>query len=254
MKSVDICVVLPAKDEAITIQQTVLRFHNELPQGYILVVDNNSSDDTAKIAEKTLAINNIAGAVLKEIKPGKGNAVNLAFESIDAEAYVVCDADLTYPIESVNELLTPVLNEQADLVIGDRIAGGLYQKATPRRFHYLGNIVLSWLVWIFYGQRIGDVSSGFRAMNRNFVNNYTIGVDGLELEADMLTHAINAEYSIQSVAIEYYSRPTGSTSKLNTMSDGWRYVKVILFNSKRFHWIAISSCLFLMLSFYLHCF
>ena len=95
-------VVLPAKNETLTIRESILRFSNSLSNAHIVVVDNNSSDQTRSIAKQTMEELEVNGQVVKETKAGKGNAVWAGLHSARATVYVMCDSDCTYLIEDAH--------------------------------------------------------------------------------------------------------------------------------------------------------
>lgn len=104
-----IAVILPAYNEELTIAGTLRAFHAIMPDAFFYVVDNNSTDTTAHIAKETLASLGAQGGLLHEARQGKGNAVRRAFFEIDADVYVLVDADMTYPAEALPQLVAPIL-------------------------------------------------------------------------------------------------------------------------------------------------
>jgi len=223
-----IVVVLPAYNEALTIAGTLRDFHLHLPEAFLVVVDNNSSDKTSDIARTTLCELDARGLVLQERQQGKGFAVRRAFKSVDAEIYVMSDADETYPASQAPALIRILQEQRADMVVGDRHSSGGYKQENKRALHYIGNRLVSFLVnWLFRASLV-DIMSGFRVFSRRFVANYPILVDGFQLETDMTLHALDKRMTIVEVPIDYKDRPEGSESKLNTVSDGTRVLFVIL--------------------------
>ncbi len=215
-----IVVVLPAYNESLTIRDSILDFHSSLPEAEIIVVDNNSADDTFKIAEKTLSENKINGQVFREWRQGKGFAVRRAFKMVDADIYVLSDADMTYSAKFAPELIAKLNESGADMVVGDRHSGGDYEKENKRSFHNFGNSLVAGLVNKLFAASLKDIMSGYRVFSRRFVKNYPILVDGFELETDMTLHALDKRMNIVECPISYKDRPSGSDSKLNTFSDG----------------------------------
>lgn len=222
-----IAVVLPAYNETLTIEGTLREFHAVLPDAWFVVVDNNSKDDTGDKARKTLADLGAKGEVLLERAQGKGRAVRRAFKDVDADIYVLTDADTTYPAEAAPRLIELVTKNQADMVVGDRITAGQYEKENKRPFHSFGNGLVKWLVNRFFGAQMRDVMSGYRVMTREFVKTYPILVQGFQLETDMTLHALDKRFRVAEVPVEYRDRPAGSFSKLSTVSDGARVIVTI---------------------------
>ena len=222
-----VAVVLPAYNEEQTIQDTMLSFSRVLPDAAIYVVNNNSRDRTRELALDLLHRLGARGAVIDEPRQGKGNALRRAFMEIDADVYLLADADMTYPADRAPDLIAPILNGQADMVVGDRQSGGHYSRENRRSFHELGNRLVQSLVNGLFGASLIDIMSGYRAFSRSFVKSYPILVEGFQIETDMTLHALYRRFRILELPIEYRDRPPGSHSKLNTFADGARVLFAI---------------------------
>lgn len=220
-------IILPAYNEAATIVETMKAFHRELPDAALYVVNNNSKDNTQALAEETLKTLGCKGSVIFERRQGKGNALRRAFIEIDADIYVLADADLTYPAERIHDLITPITNGVADMVVGDRHSGGHYAKENDRPLHGFGNTLVQCMVNRFFGAKLTDIMSGYRVFNRAFVKSYPILVEGFQIETDMTLHALHQRARIVEIPIEYKDRPAGSVSKLQTVPDGARVIFTI---------------------------
>jgi glycosyltransferase involved in cell wall biosynthesis len=227
LSSQRIAVVLPAYNEEQTIGAVIREFHAALPSAAIWVVNNRSSDKTEALAREALQLLGCAGGVLNESRPGKGNAVRRAFLDIDADVYLLADADLTYPATEATRLMAPVLQGVADMVVGDRHSAGHYASENKRKFHGFGNRLVRDMVNGLFGSRLTDIMSGYRAFSRRFVKNYPILVEGFEIETDMTLHALDKRFRIVEIPVEYKDRPDGSVSKLNTFRDGTRVLLTI---------------------------
>jgi glycosyltransferase involved in cell wall biosynthesis len=222
-----IAVILPAFNEELTIRDTILRFNAVLPAARIVVIDNNSSDRTRELAGQALQDAGAAGSVISEVRQGKGNALRRAFMEVDADIYVLADADMTYPAERVHDLIRPVADADADMVVGDRHSGGHYAKENTRRFHGLGNRLVQVMINRLFNARLRDVMSGYRVFSRRFVKSYPVLVEGFEIETDMTLHALHNRFRIVEIPVEYRDRPAGSFSKLSTLTDGARVIFTI---------------------------
>lgn len=154
------------------------------------------------------------------------------FRDVDADRYVMVDGDHTYPVQSVMGLLG-LVDEGADIAVGDRLSNGAYAKENKREFHELGNRLVLFLINRLYGTGLHDIMSGYRAFSRRFVKTYPALCEGFQLETDMTIFALSRKLRIAEMPIEYRDRPTGSDSKLNTYVDGLR-VTVSIFNLYRF--------------------
>jgi len=220
-----IVVILPAYNESLTIVETILDFSRELPEAEIVIIDNNSNDDTSKLAKSIITENQINGRILFEPSQGKGFAIRKAFMEIDADIYIMADADLTYPAKDVHKLIRPVIDGDADIVVGDRHSGGNYKQENRRNLHGFGNNLVKFMINFLFGSKLKDIMSGYRVFNKKFVKNYPVMVEGFQLETDMTLHTLDKRFSIVEIPINFVDRPDGSESKLNTFSDG---LKVIL--------------------------
>jgi len=228
LSDLTVAVILPAYNEELTIEETIRDFHKQLPDAYFLVVNNNSTDETEIIAQKTIDDIKARGRVIGECRQGKGNAVRRAFYEVDADYYVMADADMTYPAERVHDLLKPVIDGKADMVVGDRHTGGHYSQENKRNFHDFGNYIVKKLVNKLFNANLKDIMTGYRVFNKNFVKSYPILVEGFEIETDMTMHALDKRFRIIEIPIEYKDRPNGSESKLNTFRDGMRVILIIV--------------------------
>lgn len=223
-----IAIILPAYNEELTIAGTIESFYKALPEARIVIVNNNSSDETATIARDTLKRLNAFGEVIDEYLQGKGNAVRRAFKDVDADIYVMADADLTYPAERVHQLIRPISQNQADMVVGDRLSGGYYKNENKRNLHGFGNNLVTWLINKLFRANLKDIMTGYRAFSRKFVKNYPILVEGFQIETDVTLHALDKRFRIMEISIEYKDRPTDSVSKLNTFADGTKVLFTIV--------------------------
>lgn len=217
-----IAIVIPAYNEEKTIRGVIHDFHRILPEAELYVIDNNSNDRTYQIAEETLAQVGASGRVIQERRQGKANAIRRAFAEIDADIYVMTDADLTYPAKEAEILIQPVIRDEAEMVVGDRISNGRYHHENKRPFHGFGNALVARIINVIFNSKLNDIMSGYRVFSRKFVKTYPILVEGFELETDLTLHALDKKFRITEIPITYQDRPEGSFSKLNTFSDGFR--------------------------------
>lgn len=222
-----VAVILPAYNEDQTIAPTIADFHGALPEASIWVINNRSSDATEQIARETLSRLGCKGGVINELRPGKGNAVRRAFLDIDADFYILADADMTYPAAQARDLMAPALAGEADMVVGDRHSAGHYAAENKRALHGFGNRIVRDLVNKLFHAKLADIMSGYRVFSRRFVKSYPILVEGFEIETDMTLHALDKRFRIVEIPVEYRDRPAGSFSKLNTIRDGARVLNTI---------------------------
>lgn len=216
-----IAVLLPAYNEEITIVKVIEDFRKALPEADIYVYDNNSKDKTNELARQ-------AGAIVRfEPRQGKGNVVRSMFREIDADYYIMADADDTYPAAEVEALLQPLRDGLADMTIGDRLSNGTYAEENKRGFHDFGNNLVRLLVNKLYKGNYNDIMTGYRGFNRLFVKNFPVLSPGFEIETELSIHSLDKRFKLVEVPITYKDRPEGSESKLSTFSDGFKVLRMI---------------------------
>ena len=219
MKS-KIAVLIPCYNESKTIEKVVKDYKSVLPEADIYVYDNNSTDGTDEIARK-------AGAIVRyERKQGKGNVIRSMFREIEADCYLMIDGDDTYPAESAREMCNYVLNDNVDMVIGDRLSS-TYFTENKRAFHNFGNIIVRWSINTIFRSKINDIMTGYRAFSYQFAKSYPVLSKGFEIETEMTIHAIDKNFTLKEIPVQYRDRPEGSVSKLNTYKDGVKVIKTI---------------------------
>ncbi|MDR3363337.1 MAG: glycosyltransferase family 2 protein [Clostridiales Family XIII bacterium] len=218
--AMSIAVLIPCYNEAKTIEKVVKDYRAVLPEADIYVYDNNSSDSTDGIARA-------AGAIVRyERKQGKGNVIRTMFREIDADCYLMIDGDDTYPAENARAMVDLVLNERADMVVGDRLSS-TYFTENKRAFHNAGNKTVRHLVNRLFHGSVSDIMTGYRAFSPLFVKTFPVISQGFEIETEMTIHALDKNMNLREVAVGYRDRPEGSVSKLNTVSDGARVLVTI---------------------------
>ena len=213
-------VLIPCYNESKTIEKVVNDYRKALPEAVIYVYDNNSTDNTAEIAEK-------AGAVVRhEYQQGKGNVIRRMFREIDAECYIMVDGDDTYPAEYGRKMTDMVLNKHVDMVVGDRLSSTYFEE-NKRPFHNFGNSLVRWSINALFKSDIKDIMTGYRAFSYQFVKTFPVLSRRFEIETEMSIHALDKNLYVENLVIEYRDRPAGSESKLNTYSDGIKVLKTI---------------------------
>lgn len=214
-----IAVLLPCYNEAAAIAQTIADFRAALPEAAIYVYDNNSSDATCEIAAA-------AGAIVRsERMQGKGNVVRRMFADVDADIYVMADGDATYEAAAAPALVSKLLDENLDMVVGARKSE---VEAAYRRGHRLGNALLTGMLARIFGRTFTDILSGYRVFSRRFVKSFPVLSAGFEIETEISVHALELRMPVAEQVTAYAARPDGSESKLNTWRDGFRILNTIL--------------------------
>lgn len=209
-----IAVLIPCHNEAAAIGKVVDDFRAQLPDAAIYVFDNCCTDDTAKIAARHGAI------VVREPRKGKGYVIERMLDQVAADFYVMVDGDDTYPADRVHQLLKPVLEGDADMIVAARLTE--YDDRSFRPLHVAGNNLVRGLInWIF-NSKLTDILSGYRAFNRRVVNRVPIVSAGFEVETELTIQMMYYALHVEEVQVPYRGRPAGSSSKLNTFRDGAR--------------------------------
>lgn len=218
----DRCAVLvPCYNEEVTIAKVCDDFARVLPLADIYVYDNKSTDETSCIAKEH-------GAIVKRYPiQGKGGTVRQMIRDIDADYYIMVDGDDTYPAEAAQALLIPLIDNEADTVVGDRLSNQSYAAENKRAFHGFGNDLVRTLIKWIYHYEYKDVMTGYRSFNKTFADNLPILSPEFEIETELSIHAVDKRWRIAQVPVEYRDRPEGSESKLNTLSDGFKVLRTI---------------------------
>jgi glycosyltransferase involved in cell wall biosynthesis len=215
-----IAVLVPCYNEAQTVSKVVKDYRKALPAADIYVYDNNSTDNTERVAAK-------AGAIVRhEYRRGKGNVVRSMFREINADAYLMIDGDDTYPAEHAKEMVDLVLSGRADMVIGDRLSS-TYFTENKRFGHNFGNKLVRGLINKLFSANVRDIMTGYRAFSYDFVKTFPVLSKGFEIETEMTIHTLDKNMKWVEIPVQYRDRPVGSESKLNTVSDGIKVLRTI---------------------------
>lgn len=233
-----VAVLLPCYNEEKNIGKVVRDFREVLPSVDIYVYNNNSTDRTVEEATASGAI------VRLEYTQGKGNVIRRMFREVEADCYLMADGDDTYPAHHAPDMVKEVLEKQADMVIGDRLSS-TYFTQNKRPFHNFGNRLVRSLICHLWHTKVKDIIKGYRAFSRSFVKLYPVMSGQFEVETEMTIHALDKNFRLVEIPIDYRDRPEGSNSKLNTFSDGFKVLRTIftLFKEYRlmrfFGWLAV---------------
>ncbi len=213
-----IAVVVPCYNEEVTVAKVIADFKAALPTCTVHVYDNNSTDKTVEVARE-------AGAIVRhERQQGKGNVVRRMFANVSADVYVMVDGDATYDASAAPALIETLIAGEHDMIVGAR----RHENAAAYRMgHQFGNRALTGLVASIFRTDLDDMLSGYRVMSRRFVKSFPALSSGFEIETELTVHALEIGASIEEVPTHYSERPPGSQSKLHSIRDGIRIVRLI---------------------------
>ena len=208
----DVCVLLPTMDEAETVTDVVTGFR-EVGFANVLVIDGGSSDDTRDLARE-------AGArVVRQSGQGKGQAVREAVRDYIDEPYVLmADADATYDASDAVAMLEPLLDGDAEHVIGNRFAD--MRSGAMTRLNRLGNRLINLTFHAIHGERYRDILSGYRAFTRESFLRSNLTADGFGIETELAVECVKNRVTVRVVPITYRPRPNGSATNLHPVRDG----------------------------------
>jgi glycosyltransferase involved in cell wall biosynthesis len=220
-----VSVVIPCLNEAENIEACVTAALGALAQmgvpGEVVVADNDSEDDSARLAEQ-------AGArVVVERRRGYGSAYLAGFAASKGRFIVMADADLTYDFNEIPRFVS-ALEEGAEMVIGDRM-DNIQPGAMPWLHRYVGNPILTGLLNLFFRTGINDAHCGMRALRRDVLPRLDLRTTGMEFASEMVIRASKENLKIAEFPIEYH--PRGGESKLSSFRDGWRHLRFLLVHS-----------------------
>jgi hypothetical protein len=218
-RSPRIAVLIPCLNEETTVGEVVTTFAKALPSAELYVYDNGSTDETARVARG-------AGAIVRsESRPGKGRVVRRMFSEVTADVYILVDGDGTYDARDAPEMVRRLWQDGCDMVVGRRLAE---RAEAYRRGHRTGNAALTQTVATLFGHSTNDMLSGYRALSKAYVNSFPMKSSGFEIETEMTIHALSMQMPISEVDTRYTQRPVGSHSKLRTVPDGLRILRLVL--------------------------
>ena len=160
MKTNRIKILIPCLNEEKTVEKVIHDFKLHLPEAILHVFDNNSDDNSKKIAQS-------AGAIVHDVKYlGKGNVVRRMFADVEGDIFVMIDADDTYDISNIKNMINTLEKESLDMIVAKRVS---IEKSAYRFGHVFGNKIFSDLVKITFGKQITDLFSGFRIFSKRFI-------------------------------------------------------------------------------------
>lgn len=220
---VKVLLIIPAYNEAENIGRVVENLIRNFPQYDYVVVNDGSSDGTGELCmEKGYQVLNLP------INLGIGGAVQTGYRYALKYGYdiaVQIDGDGQHDVSYVKDVINPLVNDEADVVIGSRfLRREGFQSSRSRR---IGINILSDLIWLCTGQRIRDVTSGFRAVNRRFISIYAEDYPSDYPEPEAIIAAVMHRGRVAEVPVVMKERE-GGTSSITFRKSVYYMIKVTL--------------------------
>jgi len=220
-----ISVILPCRNEEKTIALCIEKINKALKgKSYEIIVSDSSSDRSAEIAGKYKNVK-----VVKHNLYGYGNAILQGVKEAKGDYIIIGDGDNTYDFSEIPRFISE-LDKGYDLVIGKRTA--IEKGAMPPSHRYIGTPVLNFLISWFFGKKVSDINSGFRAIKKEKLKELNLKTTGMEFASEMIIKAVKKNFKIKEIPISY-SRRKGE-SKLRAFNDGWKHLRFILLYSPNY--------------------
>jgi glycosyltransferase involved in cell wall biosynthesis len=223
--SVKISFIVPAFDEAATLEDVLDRLAALDLERQIVVVDDGSRDGTGDIAERWGRGRDDL-LVLRQPNRGKGAAIRAAIPHVDGDIVVIQDADMEYDPVDVPALIEPIERGVADVVFGSRLSGGRPQRAYLF-WHLVGNRFLSLLTNVLYNTTLSDMETGYKAFRADVLRSLDLRQDDFAIEPEVTAKVCKRKLRIYELPIAYYGRTYAEGKKI-TWRDGFKAVRVLL--------------------------
>lgn len=219
-----IVVVSPAYNEAENVGAVIEAMPREIDGYHVvpIVIDDHSEDDTAEVARA-------AGALVARlpIRRGGGLALRVGYDialKLGAEIVVSIDADGQHQPEELPSLVRPILEGQADHVNGSRMLGAFERESLIR---HVGVHFFSWLVTLLTGQRVTDISSGYRATRADTLRRLILEQDQF-WTSEVTIEALRQHARVVEVPVTFLTRRGGVSKKPKSLRYGWNFSKAIV--------------------------
>ena len=221
-----IAIAIPCYNEAAAVEAVIAAWREALPEGEIVLFDNNSTDGTGTIAR-------VLGVRVVDVpEQGKGHAVRAIFATLaDRPAVVIVDGDGTYPADRVADLLRPVIEGRADMAVGARRP--VAAPGAMSLIRGLGNVLIPSAFHLLIGPGNRDLLSGYRVFSPRFLREVRLRSAGFEIETELASEAVARRMRVVEVPVPYHPRIAGTESKLRAFRDGRRILTMILVQSAR---------------------
>lgn len=236
-RSPEVSFVIPCLNEAESLAHVIEEIHSAYGDAElryeVVVADNGSTDGSQEIA---LAHN---ARLAESPVRGYGAALITGIQHSRGDYVVMGDADGSYHFADAAPMF-PLLEDGADIVMGNRFAGGIAPGAMPPLHKHLGNPILSWLGRLFFGVPVGDFHCGLRSFNRERINELELSTPGMEFASEMLVRAQKSGFAIREVPVTLSPDLRTRRPHLRTWRDGWRHLRFLLMHSPRWTFVTPS--------------
>lgn len=218
-----ISIIIPCMNEEKTIGRCILKAISVLKEENIdgeIIVADSSTDKSRAIAK------NLGAKVIIPEKKGYGNAYIEGIKHAQGQFFILSDADNTYDLFEIPKFLKPLMEDDADFVIGNRLNGEIKKGAMPWLHRYIGNPILTKILNRLFKTNISDAHCGIRSITRTAYERLNLQGEGMEFASEMIIEAAVKKLKIVEVPISYYPRQV--PSKLHSWGDGWRHLRFMM--------------------------
>lgn len=227
---VDVSVVIPTLNEEETIGiciDKVKEVFNRYNIDGEIIVSDSSTDNTPNLAKSKGA------KIIRPKNKGYGSAYIEGINKSKGRYIIIGDADDTYDFLEIPKLLDPLINKEADFVLGDRFSGGIQKEAMPALHRYIGNPFLTKTLNVFFNSNISDAHCGLRGFTREAWEELDLKTMGMEFASEMIIKSVQKDLTIKEIPVKLYKR-NGSKPKINSFGDGWRHLRFMMLHAPNY--------------------
>jgi glycosyltransferase involved in cell wall biosynthesis len=215
--------IVPAYNEAATIEQVLERVDGLGLDRQIVVVDDGSTDETPAILDRWAGRDGMV--VVRQVNRGKGAAIRAAIPHLHGDITVIQDADMEYDPVDVPQLIAPIERGAADVVYGSRLSGGRPQRAYLF-WHLVGNRFLSLLTNVLFNTTLSDMETGYKAFRTEVLRSLDLREDDFGIEPEITAQVCRRKLRVYELPIAYYGRSYAEGKKI-TWRDGFKAIWVL---------------------------
>ena len=219
---INLTAIVPFYNEENTLRESVERLLNEDIFSEIILSDDNSSDNSLKIAKTLSNDYQHIKFISADKNLGKGNAINNAVSILNTSHVVIHDADLEYFPKDIVQMYEKALTNQNSLILGSRFIGSKKRENVYLRT-YVANRIMSIFFSLVNFYWVSDVATCYKLMPSNFLKTISIKERGFSIEIEMLSKFLKYNRNIHEVPISYEGRSYEEGKKIK-VSDGIMYI------------------------------